>query len=213
MANRDEPFLQRWSRRKVEARDGSSPTPEAQDEAPPTADAVAPAAEPERQLTEDDFADVDFAALDMQSDYARFMQKGVPEAIRQKALRQLWSSDPVFSAIEPFNEYGGDFTDKAVAVAPGTLQTAWRIGKGFLTDEEAAEWDALGKPAVPKEEPVSERIAEAEAVPRDATASVSNDLPAEPTAIASVSPAPEAPTDAAPEEAEDQGTAPNTPRA
>lgn len=161
MSNDDEHFLRRWSRRKVEARQPAAEAPAPArggqpGEAPP--DGAAPAAKrvpesppsetatPHRSLTEDDFADVDFEKLDFNSDYARFMQKGVPESIRQKALRQLWSSDPVFSAVEPFNEYGGDFTDAAVAVAPGTLQTAWRFGKGLLTDEEAAEWEALGKP-------------------------------------------------------------------
>ena len=33
-----------------------------------------------------------------------------------------------------------------MAVPPGTLKTAYRIGKGFLTDEEVAEWEKLGKP-------------------------------------------------------------------
>ena len=59
-------------------------------------------------------------------------------------------------------EYGGDFTDKAVAVAPGTLQTAWRIGKGFLNDAEVAEWDKLGKPEV---DAVAEAQGESEAAP------------------------------------------------
>src|SRR5204863_10140657 len=102
-----------------------------------------------RELTEADFADVDFDALDAKSDYARFLAKGVPEAIKQKALRKLWASDPVFSQIEPLQEYAGDFTDAAVAVPAGTLKTAYRVGKGFLSDEEVAEWEKLGHPAEP----------------------------------------------------------------
>ena len=42
-----------------------------------------------RQLTEADFADVDFAALDAKSDYTRFLQAGVPDSIRNKALRRM----------------------------------------------------------------------------------------------------------------------------
>ncbi len=185
MSNDDEPFLKRWSRRKVEARQGAAADAvalpaggqqaavtrpgeagaetRAETKAETRADGRAPPAqEPPRMLTEEDFADVDFDKLDMSSDYTRFMQKNVPEAIRQKALRRLWTSDPIFSSIEQFNEYGGDFTDKAVAVAPGTLQTAWRIGKGFLNDAEVAEWDKLGKPEV---DAVAEAQGESEAAP------------------------------------------------
>ena len=150
MPNSQEPFLKRWARRKAEAREQTGPEAE---EAPASSDAGAPdesaptEAPPEkRQLTEEDFADVDFDKLDMQSDYKRFLEAGVPEAIKRRALQQLWSSDPVFSAIEVFNEYGGDFTDAAVAVPAGTLQTAYKVGRGFLSDEEVAAWDKLGKP-------------------------------------------------------------------
>jgi putative acetyltransferase len=74
----------------------------------------------------------------------------VPESIKQKALRKLWVSDPVFTTPDPFQDYLGDYTDAAVAVPAGTLKTAYRVGKGFLSDEEVAEWEALGKPAEKK---------------------------------------------------------------
>ena len=108
-----------------------------------------PAAGPQekRELTEADFADVDFDALDAKSDYSRFLQAGVPESIKNKALRQLWMSDALYTTPDPFQDYLHDYTDAAVAVPPGTLKTAYRIGKGFLTDEEVAEWEKLGKPA------------------------------------------------------------------
>lgn len=156
MSHDEEPFLRRWSRRKTAARlDPAPPAPVQPADAADAAD-VAERSEPPggqaepdapaHALTEADFADVEFEKLDMSSDYTRFLQQGVPDAIRQRALRQLWASDPVFSAVEVFNEYGGDFTDKAVAVPAGTLQTAWRFGKGFLTDDEAAAWDRLAAP-------------------------------------------------------------------
>jgi putative acetyltransferase len=153
--NDDEPFLKRWSRRKVEAREGPDKVEPAREGADADirvpGDVSLPAqgeARPQdkREPTEADFADVDFDALDAKSDYARFLTKGVPEAIKQKALRKLWASDPVFSQIEPFQEYAGDFTDAAVAVPAGTLKTAYRVGKGFLSDEEVAAWEKLGHP-------------------------------------------------------------------
>ena len=71
---------------------------------------------------------------------------GVPDSIKYRALRKLWASDPILSQIEPFQDWAGDFTDAAVAVPAGTLKTAYRVGKGFMTDEEVAEWEKLGKP-------------------------------------------------------------------
>lgn len=109
-----------------------------------------------RVLTEADFADVDFAALDFKSDYSRFMQQGVPDAVRNKALRQLWASDPIMANMDGLHDYWDDYTDAAVAVPAGTLKTAYRIGKGFLSDDEVAQWEALGKPAaVPAVETVA----------------------------------------------------------
>jgi putative acetyltransferase len=145
----EEPFLRRWSRRKLEAKDAPEQRNAEQEAdarpAPSGAVEVEPGQAP-RQLTEADFADVDFEALDAKSDYTRFLAPGVPEAIKQKALRRLWASDAVFSQVDPFQEYAGDFTDAAVAVPAGTLKTAYRIGKGYLTDQEVAEWEKLGQP-------------------------------------------------------------------
>ena len=90
------------------------------------------------------FADVDFEALDFSSDYTRFMQPGVPDDIRNKALRKLWVSDPVLANMDGLHDYFGDYTDKAVASAPVT--SLYRVGRGFLSDKEVAEWEQLGKP-------------------------------------------------------------------
>jgi putative acetyltransferase len=158
--NEEEPFLKRWSRRKIEAKEGpdaADPKPAADsdvraledrsslEEQPPAPPGDKP--QDKRELTEADFADVDFEALDYNSDYARFTAPGVPETIKNKALQKLWASDAVFTTPDPFQDYLGDYTDAAVAVPAGTLKTAYRIGKGFLTDEEVAEWEKLGQPA------------------------------------------------------------------
>jgi|GEM_PF-175333 len=188
MNEEEEPFLKRWSRRKAEARrepaqEGEKPP--ADPSAPEAGAAPGPAAEaaPARPLTEADFADVDFDALDASSDYTRFLAPGVPEAIRQKALRKLWASDPVLSAVEPFQEYAGDFTDAAVAVAPGTLRTAYRVGKGFLTDEEVAEWERLGRPpeeAQPGAAPAAAAAASAAGAGPETAVTVGRETPDQP---------------------------------
>ena len=97
--------------------------------------------------SEADFANVDFDALDISSDYTRFMQPGVPDAIRQKALRKLWASDPVLAMPDLLNDYMGDYTDAALAVSPDLLRTAYRVGRGFLDDSEVAAREELGRPA------------------------------------------------------------------
>ena len=152
--NEDEPFLKRWARRKAEAKDGAAPPAETADapavDGEPSDTAAAPPgdqpSEPKRELTEADFADVDFDALDYNSDYGRFTAKGVPESIKRKALQKLWTTDPIFTASDPFQDYQGDYTDAAVGVPAGTLKTSYRIGRGFMTDEDVAAWEKLGKP-------------------------------------------------------------------
>jgi len=160
MPESDEGFLTRWSRRKAEVREGR-PVPAAE---PPAADteAALPASEEsaaardgapgdaERQAAEA-LENIDIDSLDHASDYTRFMGADVPDALRNKALRKLWDSDPVFGRMDGLDHYIGDYTDEAVALPMGAIQTAYKVGQGFLSDEEAADWDALGHP--PKPEP------------------------------------------------------------
>ncbi|MEQ1648795.1 MAG: GNAT family N-acetyltransferase [Hyphomicrobiaceae bacterium] len=152
MSNADDTFLSRWSRRKSAARGGhdvpvgdAADVPRAaSDDGTPEAKATVDGGPASRPLTEEDFADVDFSALDYTSDYKRFMVDGVPESVRQQALQKLWHSDTMFTQVDPFQDYAGDYTDAAV-VPIGGLKTAYKIGRGFLSEEEAAEWDKLGK--------------------------------------------------------------------
>ncbi len=166
----DEAFFARWSRRKRQAeptvRSDVDPiaakppaAPVAKDAAQVNAEGGSPAttaepiaAEPQPgPLTEADFDDVDFDALTYGSDYGRFMQAGVPESIRQKALSKLWHSDPIFTAVDPFQDYAGDYTDAAVVPKSGIVKTAYKVGQGFLSDDEAHAWHRLGKPTLPAE--------------------------------------------------------------
>ncbi|MEE9587788.1 MAG: DUF3306 domain-containing protein, partial [Hyphomicrobiaceae bacterium] len=71
-----------------------------------------------------------------ESDFTRFMKAGVPEAIRRRALRQLWLSDPVLANLDGLNDYDEDFTDAKLVVE--FLQTSHKVGQGYLTDEEMA---------------------------------------------------------------------------
>lgn len=101
---------------------------------PVRAEAAAEDDAPPRALEESDFAEVDFDKLDYEADFTRFLQEGVPDVIRRKALRRLWRSNPVFAVLDGLNEYDEDYTDAALAVE--VLKTAHKLGRGYADDEE-----------------------------------------------------------------------------
>ncbi len=180
MTRSDDSFLARWSRRKASARAAKENDAVAQahrDEPPPDdQDAKLQDAQhkdaqhkddgPQAEMPQtsrsnegqdgpasaDAFAEFNFESLTFESDYQQFMAKGVPEAIRNKALRKLWLSHPVLANIDGLDDYCEDFSD-AVWATPD-IKTAYRVGKGFLTDEEVEAWERLGQtsPSEPAQE-------------------------------------------------------------
>lgn len=122
MSEKDcEGFLGRWSRRKL------APAAAGNDE-PQSADAKATNA----AAREEAFADVDFASLDFTSDYQRFMANAVPDRVRNRALRQLWSSSALIAEPDELDEFREDFRDVAKAVPAAMARSAYRIGRGLV---------------------------------------------------------------------------------
>jgi hypothetical protein len=98
-----EPFLERWSRRKAEARAGLDEAPAAADEpAAGPRDGSDPAAPAAVELP-------DLDSLDQDSDYSAFMAQGVDESLRRQALRKLFRS-PKFNVCDGLDDYCGDYT-------------------------------------------------------------------------------------------------------
>lgn len=62
-------------------------------------------------------------------DFSVFLKKAVPERIRLRALRRLWTTNPVLANLDGLIEYGEDFSDAATVVE--NLQTAYRVGQGM----------------------------------------------------------------------------------
>ena len=62
-------------------------------------------------------------------DFSVFLKKTVPERIRLRALRRLWTTNPVLANLDGLIEYGEDFTDAATVIE--NLQTAYRVGEGM----------------------------------------------------------------------------------
>lgn len=144
-------FLQRWSRRKrgLEEEEAGGLPPETV-EAGEAADAgreedASVLQEAKEPAAEKDFADFDFDKLDYDSDYRQFMDKDVSQEARNKALRKLWVSNPVLANMDGLDDYCEDYTDAAVCLPKGTMKTLYQFGRGFLDDDEVAEWEALGR--------------------------------------------------------------------
>lgn len=145
----DESFLSRWARRKGEAK---RPAP-VQDSAPGRAETVARPAEtrpvtsesadgPQTRdphgaapLTEEEVAALpDPDTLTDPADFKVFLRQGVPHWLKTKAMRKMWTTNPVFANVDGLVDYGEDFTDAARAVT--TLATAYKVGSGYRRDPE-----------------------------------------------------------------------------
>lgn len=157
-------FLQRWSKRKVEATTNHPAAPK--DGTIELSEATSPelsAGDVSEQEAADEEApaavtEADLENLTYESDYTKFMGEQVPEAIRRQALRQLWRSDPVLANLDGLCDYDDDFTDAALAVK--VLETTHKVGQGYLSDEDVAANRARGTP--PEEAAAADEIAEAD---------------------------------------------------
>ncbi|MEQ8355186.1 MAG: DUF3306 domain-containing protein [Kiloniellaceae bacterium] len=129
-------FLARWSRRKQEAEQHSEV--EAREASPQDA-AAAPADRATGDVAPVAVEDLpDIESLNAESDFTVFLQTGVPDALKRRALRKLWQVDPAFSEICMLDDYNLDYTDAATVVP--NLKTLYQVGKGIvLPEEEAAE--------------------------------------------------------------------------
>lgn len=165
-------FLARWSKRKALARSGRLADEEDAPAAPEPVQAEPPeVSAADAQPVEDDAAlpeelrDIDIDKLDYDFDYTVFLKAGVPEAMRKKALRRLWRSNPVLACLDGLNDYEEDFTD--LGIDSRGLASAYRVGKGYLFDDEPAEGDAGDEPSEPE---VSEaEVADAESAEAEGT--------------------------------------------
>ena len=149
----DEGFLQRWSRRKAEARtapkagEPEQETALARAELPQAAEPREPPASTGSRPPDDRAAAVDLEALPdidtltYESDFTAFMRKGVPPELRKRALQRLWRSNPTLANLDGLVEYGEDYTK--IGTAKQVVRTAYQVGRGML---ERIEPEAPGEP-------------------------------------------------------------------
>lgn len=125
-------FLSRWSTRKLaEVKSEKAAAPVAlnetdQEEGGKVDESVAPPP---------DLPDVE--ALNADSDFTAFLADNVPRDISKLAFKKLWRSDPVLANIDGLNDYDGDLS--MVGRGSEIFKSAYRVGKGYLTDEEIAQ--------------------------------------------------------------------------
>lgn len=153
-----EGFLERWARRKSEARKGETlpePPGEVEGETQDTGQAPqdAPAGDPGVAAAGDEaeHAPAETAielppleSLGEDSDYSAFMGEGVPQELRQKALKKLFHS-PKFNVRDGLDDYDWDFTNPEPLGDIVTAEMRYRIERelerlaGLDEDEEKPE--------------------------------------------------------------------------
>lgn len=98
-------FIERWSRRKLSR--GGAEEPEPQTAGAPVADAKESEEPVEETLDEAELARL--PALDtftLNTDLAPFLRRGVPDALRNAAMRKMWMLDP---AIRDYKDCAVDY--------------------------------------------------------------------------------------------------------
>jgi hypothetical protein len=136
-----EGLLGRWSRLKREG--GKLVTSRSEPEA---ATVVPDPATPEEEAALLERLGLpDPSTLAKGDDFAAFLQAQVPAALRRRALRALWRSDPVLAGLDGLVDYGEDF--HAPPGGGALLKTVYEVGKGF-TQPPSKEAENTNAPAV-----------------------------------------------------------------
>ena len=152
IADDDENFVSRWSRRKNEARKTAEKPGETMPPSPPAP--AAPVVSNEGAAAPPDAsAPRELPPLEslkgLASEYTEFLKPGVDENLRRSALKKLFA-DPHFENFERFEAYCEDFT-KGEPIPLAMLKTL-EHAKGLLFDDEKKE-DAHAEAEKPAAEP------------------------------------------------------------
>ncbi len=170
IADDDENFASRWSRRKIEARKTTEKPaePKPPSEPAPAAPAVSNAGSVAAPPTPSELPPLE-SLKGLASEYTDFLKPGVDENLRRSALKKLFA-DPHFENFERFEAYCEDFT-QGEPIPLAMLKTL-EHAKGLLFDDEekkdaqsAAEKPAAEPPPEADKEPEAQGEAQAEAPP------------------------------------------------
>jgi hypothetical protein len=171
----DKSFLARWSQRKQEAK---QPEPR-QDE--PVAEAGPP---PQLVAESESEPEFDLSSLPKleemtgTTDITGFLRKGVPEQLRNAALRQSWALDPAIrNYVNPALEYAYDWN------TPGGVPGSSEIGAGMdvarLVSHIMGTGESPAEASEPAVDPAMERDKPAPSSEPEAAQTPAPDLPAQ----------------------------------
>ncbi|MBR1153295.1 DUF3306 domain-containing protein [Bradyrhizobium sp. JYMT SZCCT0428] len=174
----DKGFLARWSQRKQEAKEEiKQPEREA-----PVADAeiaAAPATEAEAEAEKEAAPEFDLSSLPSleeltaETDITGFLRKGVPEHLRNAALRKSWALDPAIrNYVNPALEYAYDWN------TPGGVPGNSELGAGI--DIARMVTQIMGTGEAPAEPPVAAEVPAEIAMDTESSGQPKPDLPDQP---------------------------------
>lgn len=151
-----EAFLERWSRRKSEARTGAGDAEE--DETSSNAPAAGSAAPPDGSGSgtpqDGPLPLPDLDSLDQDSDYSAFLAPGVDDGLRRQALRKLFQS-PKFNVLDGLDDYMGDYTTFEPLGSLVTADMRYQLERAAkrlaeaIDAPDAPDQVAAGSPATP----------------------------------------------------------------
>ncbi|MEL6769243.1 MAG: DUF3306 domain-containing protein [Pseudomonadota bacterium] len=179
---REDGFLGRWSRLKREGGDASPEEAPAESAAPVEAAPEEPPKSDAEILEELGLPEPE--GLKEGDDFAAFMKEAVPEHLRRRALRRLWTSNPVLANLDELLDYGDDFTDAATVVE--NLATGWKVGRGYAVPEpeEAPAGSDVATAAEPADEETGPEMVEGDEGSEAAEADLTSEGPdAEPAPL------------------------------
>lgn len=161
-----DPFISRWSQRKVAARRGETLSE------PPPQPAPAPAQTPATTLAEPAEPAIALPSIDtlkgLESDYKAFLQPEVDPATRSAALRKLFG-DPHFNTMDRLDTYIDDYSipDPIPAAMLKTLSAARSLGLLDKEDEadEKKRAEAAAAPVIAPDAPAVPETLPSEAAP------------------------------------------------
>jgi hypothetical protein len=159
-----EHFLSRWSRKKRDAVDQSTPAPLSTDEndLKPVNSADGKAVEPPAvpTATEPAFDPANLPSIDSigaQTDVRAFLQAGVPPDLTRAALRRAWTADPAILNFKGLQENDWDFNDPNSMFGFGELDPDFDVKRmlasvfGETPKEETVE-NVTPEPSPPLDE-------------------------------------------------------------
>ena len=135
-------FLARWSQRKHEAKQPDRDAPSVDADVP-----AVPVAEGDAAQEFDLSSLPKLEDLTATTDITAFLRKGVPESLRNAALKKFWALDPAIrDYVNPALEYAYDWNTPGGV--PGNSELGPRVDVGRLVSQIMGGGEAVVEPAV-----------------------------------------------------------------